>query len=159
MPIDDQFDHVRFLFETNVDIVELLKQRDPQLYRDILHLLKHKTILDHQKTLRDGNNPVKQEWREALLEASGNQLKRLYPRNQPEVFKRLQKVAEDKELSSMKALNDTNKIRWEQKFRLTTGATSDFTHLLSAAARPNNTKSKHELANAQQELLRYIDIQ
>jgi len=41
MPIDDQFDRVRFLFETNVDIVELLKQRDPQLYRDILHLLKH----------------------------------------------------------------------------------------------------------------------
>ena len=102
---------------------------------------------------------MKQEWREALLEASGNQLKRLYPRNQPQVFKRLQKVVEDKELSKMKALNDTNKIRWEQKFRLTTGAASDFTHLLSAAARPNNTKSKYELANAQQELLRYIDIQ
>lgn len=78
---EERFDRLRFLFETNLDLVEIFKQREPQLYRDALAFLKHKAVSDNEKALREDANPAKQQWREALLENSSNQLKRLYPRN------------------------------------------------------------------------------
>ena len=64
---EEYFDRLRFLFETNLDIVEIFKQREPQLYRDAVAFLKHKAVTDNQLALRGDSNPVKQEWREALL--------------------------------------------------------------------------------------------
>lgn len=57
---EERFDRLRFLFETNIDMVEIFKQREPQLYRDALAFLKHKAVSDNAKVLRDDNNPAKQ---------------------------------------------------------------------------------------------------
>ena len=74
----ERFDRLQFVFETNLDIVEIFKQREPQLYRDAVAFLKLKAVTDNLQILSTDANPVKQEWREALLESSSNQLKRLY---------------------------------------------------------------------------------
>lgn len=56
-------------------------------------------------------------------------------------------------------LQEANNLRWEQKFNVTTGASSDFTNLLSEVHRAKPAKDKRALREAQQELLRYIDKQ
>ena len=32
----ERFDRVRFVFETNIDVIEIIKEKDPQLYKDTL---------------------------------------------------------------------------------------------------------------------------
>ena len=54
-------------------------------------------MTENEKVQNIDSNPMKKLWRDTLLNESALQLKRLYPRNQPDVFSRLHKILDDKE--------------------------------------------------------------
>jgi hypothetical protein len=66
----EKFDHLKFVFETNIDIVEAFKEDHPSLYTDIIKKMKGDLI---KKNLTREN--------QRLFGRDKLWLKRLYPKN------------------------------------------------------------------------------
>lgn len=68
-----RFDRLRFIFETNIDLIEIIKDRFKDTYTEAFRLYKSKTCPKFPELLKENTKVVK----------------RLYPSHQPEVFLRL----------------------------------------------------------------------
>ena len=77
-------------------MLDIIKQDHRQVYQEAIEKLKHSICPDFL----------------GLLAESKECVKRLYPRNQPEVFQRLQGIMDDTELRKAEKLKTEDKKRW-----------------------------------------------
>lgn len=98
------FDRVRFIYETNIELIDVLKRHFKDVYKQALEICRQEICPDLQE----------------LLKVDAAALKRIYPLNQPDVFLRLQAHVKEKEQKELqKELNQSKErienLNWEQK--------------------------------------------
>ena len=97
---DERFDKVKFLFEAHIELLDLIKQDHRPVYQEAIEKLRHSICPDFL----------------GLLAESKECVKRLYPRNQPEVFLRLSGLLDDTEQRKAEKLKCEDKKRWQNLF-------------------------------------------
>lgn len=85
LDVQTHFDHLKFVFNSSIDMLELIRKQSQEAYYQAFEVYKQLTCPKYE---------------ELILENS-RVLKRLYPSNQPEVFLRLQKYINDKEVARL----------------------------------------------------------
>lgn len=125
----ERFDRIKFMYETNLELIEMIKDTEPTLYMQCVKELKAQAI--------ESYNPEN----DILFNKDKDWLKRLYPQNQPEVFMRLQNLVNEKEQRKQKELHMKQEQRY---FSMALTKNQNLSNLQTSLKKAFRSKSKKE---------------
>ena len=139
MDPDLKFDRLKFIFETNIDLLEIIQLNFKEVYVSALGMLKKQVCPDLLELLKENSSVVK----------------RLYPKHQPDVYLRLQQSQDEKLKKKRMQLRLQDEQDWNDKIVTSPKSKASLKRLQSASSNQNinlNSKSKLTTFNEARQL-------